>query len=218
MTVEETATVDQSDEISVEPCYDSAWVGEEARRLSNWGRWGPDDQIGAWNTVTPEKVVQAAACVRKGVTFSLALPFGTDGPNSGEIPNRLNALHFVTLSGTDVAAGAQRHFAGDGGFAEDWIIMNTSASTQWDGLPHVFRDGKMYNGVPAAAVPSAGARRNSISELRNRIVTRGVLLDVPRRKALAWLEPGYAIEPEDLDACAEATGVDVGAGDAVLVR
>jgi kynurenine formamidase len=210
--------VERVDEISVEPLFDSAWVGEEARRLSNWGRWGADDQIGAWNTVTPEKIVEAADCVKKGTVFSLALPFGTGGPNTGEIPNRLNALHFMTLSGSDVAAGAQRHFAGDAGFAEDWVLMNTSASTQWDGFPHVFRDGRMYNDVPASAVPSSGARRNSIAELRDRIVTRGVLLDVPRQQGTPWLKPGYAIEPEDLDSCCAAIGVEVGAGDAVLIR
>jgi kynurenine formamidase len=197
----------------------AAWVAAEAKALSNWGRWGPDDEIGSWNLVTPEKVVEAAACVRRGQVFSLSLPFGSSGPSQDPIPGRGNAIHLMQMTGTDVAAGVQdRAFPGSGKFADDWVVMNLSTSTQWDGFCHVFHEGFAYNGVPSTAVSSWGARRNSVTRLKDRVATRGVLLDIPRLHGVDWCEPGIAIAPEDLDAAARAQGVEVLPGDAVLVR
>lgn len=197
----------------------SEWVAEEARRLSNWGRWGPDDQIGSWNLVTQEKVLAASRCVRRGRVFSLALPFGAGGPNESGRPGRANASLFVTMSGTDIVAGAQdKIFPGSGKFTDDFVTMSLSTSTQWDGFPHVFHNGRGYNGVDASSVTAMGARRNSITHLKDRIVTRAVLLDMPRFARCDWLEPGTAIQPEDLEAAATAQGVEVLPGDAVLVR
>jgi kynurenine formamidase len=194
-------------------------VERECLRLSNWGRWGDDDQIGAWNLVTPEKVVEAAGCVRRGVVFSLALPFGHGGPNENPRPGRANATLFISASGTDIEAGVyDKLYPGSGKFTDDWVTMNLSSSTQWDGFPHVFHNGRGYNGAPASSVTSLGARRNSITHLADRIVTRAVLLDLPRTSGVDWLEPGYAIQPEDLDAALQAQRVEVTAGDAVLVR
>lgn len=198
---------------------DAAWVAREARELSNWGRWGDDDQVGSWNLVTPEKVVAATACVISGDVYSLALPFGASGPSADGIPGRPNAIHLMGITGTDAAAGAQdRVFPGSAKFADDWVIMNLSTSTQWDGFCHVFHHGYSYNGVPAAQVSSWGARRNAIPSLRDRMVTRGVLIDLPRAQGCDWLEPGTAIQPEELDAAVEAQDSVVEAGDAVLVR
>jgi len=195
------------------------WLARECQRLSNWGRWGPDDQIGCWNLVTPEKVVEAARCVRKGTVFSLALPFGPGGPNENGRPGRTNANLFVSMSGTDIEAGVlDKLYPGSGKFTDDWVTMNLSSSTQWDGFPHVFHNGRGYNGAPASSVTSLGARRNSITNLADRIVTRAVLLDLPRVAGLDWLEPGTAVQPEDLDAAAAAHGIEVRPGDVVLVR
>lgn len=197
----------------------AAWVAQEAKALSNWGRWGADDEIGSWNLVTPEKVVEAAGCVRTGRVFSLSLPFGPSGPSRDAIPGRGNAIHLMQLTGTDVAAGVQdRVFPGSAKFADDWVIMNLSTSTQWDGFCHVFHEGLAYNGVPATSVSSWGALRNSVTRLKDRIATRGVLLDLPRVAGVEWCEPGVPIQPEDLTAAAQAQGVDVRPGDAVLIR
>jgi kynurenine formamidase len=157
--------------------------------------------------------------VRKGAVFSLALPFGSGGPNENGRPGRSNATLFVTMSGTDIAAGAQdKIFPGSGKFTDDHISMSMSTSTQWDGFPHVFHNGRGYNGVDASSVNAMGARRNSITHLADRIVTRAVLLDIPRLRGVDWLEPGTAIQPSDLDAACAAQGIQVTAGDAVLVR
>jgi kynurenine formamidase len=197
----------------------AAWVTREARALSNWGRWGREDQYGAWNQVTADKVREAAHCVRSGRVFSLSLPFGPTGPSRSGTAGRTNAVHLMQLTGTDVAAGVQdKVFPGSAKFADDWVIMNLSCSTQWDGFAHVFHDGFAYNGVPAAAVSSWGARRNGIDELRDRIVTRAVLLDLPRLFERPWCEPGRPVQPEDLDAALERQACRIGSGDCVLVR
>ena len=98
--------------------------------MSNWGRWGAEDQMGAWNLVTPQKVIEAAECVRKGAVFSLALPFGAGGPSEGGCPGRPNAQLFVSTSGTDIAAGAvDTLYPGSGKFTNDWVMMNLSTCT-----------------------------------------------------------------------------------------
>ncbi len=198
---------------------DAAWVAEQCKALSNWGRWGADDELGSWNLVTPAKVVESTRCVRRGEVFSLALPFGPGGPGDKARAGRGNATLFVSMSGTDIEAGAlDRMHPGSGKFTEDWVTMNLSSSTQWDGFAHAFHNGKGYNGAPAATVTAQGARRNSITALADRIVTRAVLLDVPRCLGVDWLEPGFAIQPEHLDATIATQSVDVGSGDVVLVR
>jgi kynurenine formamidase len=198
---------------------DAAWVAQECKALSNWGRWGDDDELGSWNLVTPAKIVESTLCVRSGEVFSLALPFGPGGPGDKARAGRGNATLFVSMSGTDIEAGAlDRMHPGSGKFTEDWVTMNLSSSTQWDGFAHAFHNGKGYNGVPAATVTAQGARRNSITALADRIVTRGVLLDVARCRGVDWLEPGFAIQPEDLDEAVAAQSVEVGSGDVVLVR
>ena len=90
------------------------------------------------------------------------------------------------------------------GGSDDWIVMPLQCVTQWDSLAHVFDSGKMYNGFDAALVTSSGAAKNSIDKTKDKIVGRGVLLDVARYKGVSFLEPGYAITVEDLEGTAAA--------------
>lgn len=193
------------------------WVAEQIDRLSNWGRWGPDDEIGGWNHVTAAGIVRAARCVRKGRVFGLSLPFDQAGPQTGRVPGRLNPQMFMVSTGTDAAAGVSA-IPGRAHYTDGTVLMSLSACTQWDGFPHVLYDGQMYNGVDASAISSAGAARNGVDKLHDRIVTRGVLLDVARSEGADHLEPGTAIDPDHLSRCCEEQGVDVEPGDAVLVR
>jgi len=196
--------------------FDVGWLRAEGERLSNAGRWGDDDDLGTWNCVTPAKVVEATACARRGAVFSLALDIGPDLP---EVPGRPRPIHFLTLTGTDLAAGRADRGLPTVGFADDWITMNLSCATQWDGFSHVFSDGTTYNGVPASAVSArAGARRASVAALRSAVVTRAVLLDVAGLAGRPWLDPGERIGPDRLDEAAARAGVAIGPGDVVLVR
>jgi len=197
---------------------DRAKIYETARALSNWGRWGEDDQIGTLNTITPDTIVEAAGLIRKGKVFALGLSL-KEQIQSGLFGGRWNPIHQMLATGTDAAAGAQD---GDGRaylrYADDALNMPCQGSTQWDALAHIFLDDKMYNGFPATDVTVGGAKRLGIEHVRDKMVGRGVLLDVARFKGVDSLEDGHAITGADLDACADAQNVAIGRGDFVIVR
>lgn len=187
-----------------------------AEKCSNWGRWGPDDEIGTLNFISPEDIVAAAGLIRKGKSFSLALNFDSQGPQRGLWGNRFNPIHTMLATGTDAAAGNQD--SGGLRYADDMVSLPLQCGTQWDGLGHIFYDDKMWNGYDARLVDSNGARKNGIENVKDKMAGRGVLLDVARHAGVDFLEDGMAITNEDLDATAEAQGVEVRRGDFVIVR
>src|SRR5215470_11730339 len=191
-------------------------IRETGLKCRNWGKWGADDELGTLNYVTPEIVLKATRLPKRGVTFSLAIPFDSQGPQVNQ-PRRFNPIHRMILTGPDFTTGAFTR-PGNVGFADDMVIMALQCATQWDALSHCFLDGQLYNGYDANLVSSTGAKKNGIHKMANHVVTRGVLLDIPRVKGVEWLEPGYAITTTDLDAAVAAHKVAVGQGDALLVR
>lgn len=191
-------------------------VREAGAKFRNWGKWGPDDEVGTLNYVTPETIRTSARMVRRGVTFSLAIRLDSTGPQINQ-PRRFNPIHRMILTGPDFTTGAFKR-PGGVGFADDMIIMPLQCATQWDALSHCFLDGRLYNGHDANLVSSEGAKKNGIEKMARHIVTRGVLLDMPRVRGVEWLEPGYAITTADLEEAAGAQRVTVGSGDALLVR
>ena len=121
----------------------TVWPHHElGKELSNWGRWGADDQIGTLNFITPEKLVSAAKLIRTGKIIDCGIPFDKNGPFP---PGgwRINPQHVFTLLPSDTASSKDGQMA-----ADDMIIMGLQASTQWDGLAHVGYKGFFYNGVP----------------------------------------------------------------------
>lgn len=183
-----------------------------ARRVSNWGRWGTEDERGTLNFVTPEVVRRGAACVKRGAVFNLGLPLAADGPQIGQ-GGRVNPLHIMTA--TEGRLGA----APDGPrYADDIIVMPLQCATQWDSLAHVYYGGQLYNGFPATNVTAGGAARDAIDRLGPGIVSRGVLLDLARARGVERLAPGLVIGPADLEAAERAQGVRVESGDVLLVR
>lgn len=187
-----------------------------AQKYDNWGRWGADDQIGTLNEVTPDRVVAAAALVRKGRVFSLAIPLDEKGPQAGAY-GRHNPHHVMLQDGGDVASGAQDYLPYIR-YADDAIYMMLQCATQWDSLSHIFHHDKMYNGYDIANVTSQGTKKNSITEVADKLVGRGVLLDIARYKGRDALDPGEVITAQDLEDCAAAQDVQVGPGDFVLIR
>jgi Predicted metal-dependent hydrolase len=185
---------------------------------SNWGKWGTEDQRGTLNYITPEIVRAAAALVRSGKTISLQLPLDGRGPQTGAF-GRVNPIHQMVATGTDHLAGKQT-YSDDRlgwGFADDSLFLYLQGGTQWDALGHIFRNGQMYNGFSAGEVSSRGARRGGVENMPT-VVSRGVLLDVPRLSGRQTLEPGEAILPEHLDAVCDAQGVEIRQGDVLIVR
>jgi kynurenine formamidase len=198
-------------------------MSEEALRtlalqVRNWGRWGPDDELGTLNYITPDAIAAACRLATAGKVFALGIPLQRDGPQSGT-RQRFNPIHAMFRDGGDRprtpadVAEAQGY-----GGADDWVVMPLQSVTQWDSLAHIFYEGKMWNGYSADLVTSTGAAKNSIDKARDKLVGRGVLLDVARHKGVRALEPGYAITVADLEATAAAAGVDVRRGDLLLIR
>ncbi len=193
-----------------------------AERCSNWGRWGADDELGTLNHIGPDEVAAAAGLVRTGRVFSLSIPVDENGPQTGGF-GRFNPIHLMIRDGNGAATGTTvRDFYGGRDRwirgTDDLLILPLQSGTQWDSLAHIVFDNRIYNGYDATSVGSKGAIRNDIANARDRVVGRGVLLDIPRAKSRPWLEPGEAIHAEDLEACERAQGVTVGRGDIVLVR
>jgi kynurenine formamidase len=183
------------------------------QRLSNWGRWGDDDQRGTTNLVTRERMVAAAQLVRTGKVFSLGIPFDDGGPQQGG-GIRNNPLHLMTATGQ-----GQEHLPGGFRYADDYVVMPLQCATQWDGLAHVFYDDQLYNGFPASDVTPRGALHNGIEAQAAGIAGRGVLLDIAALEGVDWLPGGFVITPDHLDAAiARQGGVEVGAGDILLFR
>jgi kynurenine formamidase len=183
-----------------------------AEKVSNWGRWGPEDERGTLNFITPDVVRRAAGCVRRGTVFSLGLRFGVDGPQIGQ-GGRVNPIHL--MSAVDGPLGADPEGPR---YADDFVTMPLQCATQWDSLAHVFYGGRLYNGFPSTTVSAAGAARDGIDKVGAGIVSRGVLLDVARVRGVERLAPGQAITPADLEAAERAQGVRAGTGDVLLVR
>src|ERR1700682_5292445 len=196
---------------------DKSAVYEAAHKLSNWGRWGAEDQIGTLNNVTSEDIVGAGRLIRKGKVFALGLSL-KEPIQSGLFGGRWNPIHTMLATGTDAKAGNQDEPAPYLRYADDAINMPCQASTQWDALCHIFLDDKMYNGFDAALVDARGARKLGIEHVRDKMVGRGVLLDIARFEGVESLDDGYAISIADLNACASAQGVEIRKGDFVLGR
>ncbi len=188
-------------------------VGARPGAHHNWGRFGTDDQIGTANLLTADRIAAAAALVKTGKRFSLALPIGPRTPGG----YRAEPLHLYNFAAGDGVLASGR----GGGFqtSDDYVVMALQASTQLDGFGHVGADHCLYNGYWAGLVTAtAGATRLGVHHLANGIVGRAVLLDVARALGVDRLEPGFPIGPTELDTAMTAQDVAVGAGDILLVH
>jgi kynurenine formamidase len=196
-------------------------IAAAAERVSNAGRWGAEDVLGTLNFLDEAKRREGAGLVCRGACFSLAQRFDADGPQRGW-RRRTNPVHTMLSSGLDAEFGPAEFPHGLGG-ADDVIHMPLQASTQWDGLGHIFDHGVAYNGRRASRVVTGeGDHVTGIETAAGRIAGRGVLLDVGRAidPGTGELPDGFAITVEHLEATIAAQGATsaVGRGDLLLVR
>ncbi|MDA1314871.1 MAG: cyclase family protein [Acidobacteria bacterium] len=174
--------------------------------LSNWGRWGADDELGTINLITPAKRLAAAKLVRAGVSVSLS-------HNVNKVKSAENSSpfeHKMVMTGLTTP----------GQFCVDTyaVLYHGYAHSHLDAICHMFYKGKMYNGYSQKEVTDAGAQKLSVLNMKNGIFTRGVLMDIPKLKGLDYLKAGTPIYPEDLDAWEKKAGLKVGSGDVVFIR
>ena len=179
--------------------------------VKNWGRWGPEDELGTMNYIREDTVRAAAGLVRSGRRVSMAIPInkvvGPDNPQP--------ALLFVT-QGHDIPIDSSQVR-----FGLDFLGMaaHGDCHTHVDALCHISYGGLTYNGrVASAVLRSNGATGQDIAAYHAGVVGRGVLLDIPKLRGVKWLEPGEAVTRAELEACEEAQGVSLGEGDILVFR
>jgi len=175
-------------------------------RLSNWGRWGKDDELGALNLITPEKRKQAAALVKDGVAVS----FARDVIKDGGLDSPGFSHRMITTGQKEIEIGS----AGD----EYRVQYHGFTQTHMDALCHLFYKGKMYNGFSQKEVTEQGAGKLSVANIKQGVFTRGVLMDMPRLFDVDYLKGSRAIYPEDLTAWEKKAGLKVSSGDVVLIN
>jgi hypothetical protein len=168
---------------------------DAAEKYKNWGKWGPNDEIGTLNYTTPADIIAAAQLVRKGKVISLALNFDHTGPQGAKsnypAMGRTNPIHTMIRTGTDAYSGVldKRGIRA----ADDMVTMPLQCGTQWDGLGHIFYESHMWNGYDCREVTSAGAQKCGIEKTKNKMVGRGVFLDIARALGKESLDDGYGI-------------------------
>jgi kynurenine formamidase len=186
-----------------------SWMQE----LSNWGRWGEDDQLGTLNLLSPEKTARAAALVQSGITVSCARQIQYEAAVDFPRPPQF----FMTSAGDSFRPneGPDRQLAID----YFGLIYHGRLITHVDSLAHFFWDGRMYNGFPSTLVStSAGATSHSVDVAKSGIVTRGVLIDVPLLRGVPFVDRGDGISLEDIRLAEERCDIRVGEGDVLLLR
>jgi kynurenine formamidase len=186
------------------------------KTLSNWGRWGAEDELGTINLITPAKRAAAARLVKDGVAVTGARPIVTDVMAD----TTFQVMRFMVDSGEGRdTASAARLLARRGASEFIGMVFHGFTVTHVDSPAHFFWEGQLYNGRSCNLVTSReGATVESIELLHDGVVSRGVLLDVARTRGVRWLGPGEGVMPEDLEAAEQAAGLRVEAGDILVVR
>jgi len=189
------------------------WMTE----LSNWGRWGKDDQLGALNLITPEKRRQAMALAKSGTVISLERKIvPSRAPDDTKADGKPHGVAFYDIRFKTFPAGDPR---GNDGFSSDIQESHVHGPmTHLDALCHDSANGKLYNGYPLETVSQeVGCTRLGLDNLKEGIVTRGILIDMTRLKSASSREPGTRVYVDDIDAWEKQTGLKVSPGDALFV-
>lgn len=174
---------------------------EWEQELSNWGRWGPDDQAGTLNLLTPGNKIEASRLVKQGISLSLSMPMSKEaGVNNGD-----PLIHSLGTAG---------QWAGD----TYTINYHGYAHSHLDALCHIAGKDKLYNGFPASGRKPEGAEKLGVEQMSSGIFGRGVLVDIPWTRGMNYLEPRTPIFISDLEAWEAKSGVKIKSGDVVLIR
>lgn len=183
----------------------------------NWGKWGQDDEVGALNYLTPEKIANDAQYIRSGKTFTLGVPIGS--PDGDPIwPGRPQPHRINVRDRGDFMAGQGMDYPGGMEDSDDMIFMALQGSTQYDALGHVWYGDHIWNGYPAETT-AGGLKKASVEAIAQRgVVGRGVLIDMARHRNKAVLGRGETFNHEDVLSAATAQGVEIRKGDILVIR
>jgi len=185
------------------PKVTNADVAKWMTEISNWGRWGKNDQIGTLNLITADKRKAALKLARDGVSVSLAHTLDKE-----QFPDNPRPIgQQMTIDNTGHAMDLYT------------IWYHGSTITHIDSLCHYSFEGKIYNGYARSDIAQGpGCPMNGVEHQKAGILTRGVIVDLPRMKNVPYLEPGTPVYPADLEAWEKFAGIRIGSGDALFLR
>jgi len=183
----------------------------------NWGKWGPDDEVGSLNYLGAPQVLSALASVRSGKLFTLQVPMA-DPKGDPVWPGRRGAERYQIIDEGHWIGGKGPQFPGGQHYADDAISAYLQGSTQYDALGHVWYDGQLYNGYDAKTT-IGGLQKASVQAIAERgVAGRGVLLDIARLRGKPYLDKGETFSHEDLLAAAAAQKVEIRKRDIIVIR
>jgi kynurenine formamidase len=186
---------------------------------SNWGRWGPDDQIGALNHLDAGQVLRGVSEVRTGEVFTLQIRMGNPYPPGDPVwPGRrgIQRRNVIDESSWDGAGGPE--MPGGARFADDVARLSLQGTTHYDGLGHVWYDGRLWNGYDSRTTVGALDQASVLPIAERGVVGRGVLIDMARHRGVPHLATGETFDHRDVSAAAEAQGVSIERRDILLIR
>ena len=183
----------------------------------NWGKWGPDDEVGSLNYLTPEVILKAAGSIKQGKVFTLQVKMAN--PEGDPVwPGRSGAVRTTVIDEGHYIAGKGVNFAGGAHYADDYMTCFLQGSTQYDALGHVWYDGQIWNGYDAKTTIGGLAKASVLPLAEKGIVGRGILLDMARFRGKDVLDVAETFTHEDLMACAKAQGTEILPRDIIVIR
>ena len=183
----------------------------------NWGKWGPDDELGSLNYLTQEQVLKGVATIKSGKTFTLQIQIGN--PKGDPIwPGRRGSHRVNVLDRSHFACGRHPHIPGDMEYVDDMMIMYLQGSTQYDALGHVWFDGTIWNGYSADSTIGGTTKASVLPIAEKGVVGRGVLIDMARFRGKKHLDRGETFDHNDLLAAAKHQGVEIRKRDVLIIR
>ena len=184
---------------------------------TNWGKWGPDDEVGALNYLTAEEVLRGVRHIRQGSVFTLQRLIG-DPKGDPVWPGRKPAVRTMILDEASWDADDAPQFPGGLHYADDKIDAFLQGSTQYDALGHVWYGGQIWNGYDARTTVG-GLDKASVAPIAERgVAGRGILLDMARYRGKDKLDKPETFTHEDLMACAKAQGTEIEKHDILIIR
>jgi kynurenine formamidase len=183
----------------------------------NWGRWGPDDEVGALNFLTKAEVLRGVQSVKQGKVFTLGTLVG--GPSGDPVwPGRAGATKLMTQDEGHYLSGKLKPVPGGLEYADDYVTMFLQGTTQFDALGHTWYDGQLWNGYDAKTTMGGMGKASVLPIAERGVVGSAILLDMARYRGKDFLEGGETFGWEDLQDCAQTQGIQIEKHDILLIR
>ncbi|MHB1786751.1 MAG: cyclase family protein [Acidimicrobiales bacterium] len=183
----------------------------------NWGKWGPDDELGSLNYLTATEVCAGLAAARQGKVFTLQVVMARPGGDP-VWPGRRGAEKMMVLDEGDFHGDKAPAFPGGLHYADDFVTAYLQGSTQYDALGHVWYDGEIYNGYDASTTIGGLSKASVLPIAEKGVVGRGVLIDMARFRGKLFLDKGETFTHEDLQHAADAQGVTIDPRSILVIR